>query len=55
MFGVKGPTIERMFLGFIGKVQDRSYNAFVKQWEGFHTMERIVYDKNTFKYKNSSL
>jgi len=49
MFGIKGPTFERMTLGFVDKIVQRLYQVSVLKWERRYTMERLISDKSTFK------
>ena len=41
MFGVKGPTFERMIIGFAERVVDILYEIVVLRWEERYTMERL--------------
>ena len=55
MFGVKGPTFERMIIGFVGKIVHVLYKTVVLQWEERYTMERLVKEKSTFKHYKFAL
>ena len=55
MFGVKGPTFDRMMIGLIHKIVHVLYKTVVLQWEERYTMERLAKEKSTFKHYKFAL
>lgn len=41
MFGIEGPTFERLSTRFIDKIWDNLYDLFVEKWTGELTMNKI--------------
>lgn len=48
MFGVKGPTFERMITSFIHLIQEQFYEIFVGYQETRYPMKRLIKDKAIF-------
>ena len=55
MFGVKGPTFERMNIGFADKVVNILYETVVLRWKERYTMERLIKDNSTFRHYKFAL
>ena len=55
MFGVKGPTFERMIIGFADKVVDILYETVVLRWEERYTIKRLIKDNSTFRHYKFAL
>ena len=55
MFDIKGPTFERMILGFADRICDTLYSLAVEKYEKNYTMGRLVKDGTTFGHYKFSL
>ena len=49
MFGIKGSTFGRQFIGFIASVVDKLEHNGVKLFEKKYTMERLMHEKKIFR------
>ena len=55
MFDIKGPTFERMILGFAERIYDTLYSLAVEKYEKKYTMGRLVKDGTTFRHYKFAL